>query len=90
MQAVITKYIGQTANRGARIKIDSGYGSKTYPYDHASDEAHDAAFYEWLKEVNEKMKLEYPANQQAQEGEWFKKVARGAHPSGTGYVFIIK
>lgn len=90
MQAVITKYIGPTDTRGARIKVDSWYGSKTYPYDHASNEAHDEAFNTWLEEVNAKMKRERPDNQLAQDGEWFKKVSRGAHPSGTGYVYIIK
>lgn len=90
MQAVITKYIGPTNTRGARIKIDSWYGSKTYPYDYNSNEAHDVAFGEWLEDINAKMRLEHPDSQLAQEGQWFKKVSRGAHPSGTGYVFIIK
>lgn len=90
MQAVITKYIGPTERRGARIKIESCYGSKFYPFDYLSSEAHDTAFNQWLEEVNAEMKLEHPDNQLAQDGEWFQKVARGAHPSGYGYVYIIK
>ena len=42
MQAIITKYIGPTNHRGARIKATASAGSVTVPYDHAQD--HDEPF----------------------------------------------
>lgn len=42
MQAIITKYLGPTDKRGARIKASSGAGSITIPYPFAlsNDDVH--------------------------------------------------
>lgn len=55
-QAIVTKYIGPTDHRGARVKATADAGSVTVPWDHAldSEENHTAAAlalatkYDWL------------------------------------------
>jgi hypothetical protein len=42
MQAIVTKYIGPTSHRGARIKATASAGSITIPYDHSQN--HDEPF----------------------------------------------
>ena len=85
MQTVTTKYLPATNTRGARIKVSSWLGNKTFSYDHAANCTHEAAFNEWLKEINRRLK---ESRNGAHEG--FKMVAKGSLPDGKGYGFIVK
>lgn len=89
-QAIVTKYFGPTNTKGSRIQVKSWFGTKYYSFDHMADCAHRAAFNDWLKEINAKMAIEHSNCQEALEGNWYKFVAKGAHPDGSGYCFIIK
>lgn len=100
MLTVITKFLAPTNNRGARIKVISARGNKVYPYDHAAECAHKAAFDTWLEEVNAEMRKLYekdardlgldcpPAEYVV--GDWFQLVAYAGTPDNTGFAFIIK
>lgn len=79
MQTVTTKYLPATNTRGARIKVSSWLGNKTFSYDYGAVCPHDIAFNEWLNEVNKTM-----------PHEGFKFVAKGSLPDGKGYGFIVK
>lgn len=79
MQTVITKFLAPTNTRGARIKVSSWLGDKTFGYDHSATCAHESAFYEWLKERNKEL-----------GSDWYKLVAKGSLPDGKGYGFIVK
>lgn len=85
MQTVTTRYLPETNSRGARIKVISYHGSKTYSYDYSSPEPHKAAFEEYLKMLNEEMRERY-----REDGEWFKLVAWAGLPDQRGCAFIIK
>lgn len=88
MQTVTTKYLPATNTRGARIKVSSWLGSKTFSYDHAANCAHEAAFEKYLEMVNKEMAKKYGTECPA-DG-WFKLVASGSLPDTSGYAFIIK
>lgn len=80
MQTVTTKYLPATNTRGARIKVSSWLGNKTFSYDYSASCAHEAAFNEWLNEENRI----WP------DGSKYKLVAKGSLPDGRGYGFIVK
>ena len=90
MQTVITRYLSPTNTRGARIKVISGWGSKTYSYDHGVGCAHSEAFGLFLAEQNKIMAEKYPDCQAAVDGEWWKLVAAADSLDGRGLTFIIK
>lgn len=80
MQTVTTKYLPATNTRGARIKVSSWLGNKTFSFDYAANCAHEAAFNEWLNEEN---KI-WP------NGKEYKLVAKGRLPDDRGYGFIVE
>lgn len=88
MQTVTTKYLPATNTRGSRIKVSSWLGNKTFSYDYAASCAHEAAFNEWLKEVNKERSLAFGT--ECHCDEWYKLVAKGGLPDGRGYGFIVK
>lgn len=73
MQAIITRYLGATNSRGARVKAKIKSDSVTLPWDHAKDvdENHNAA-----------------AQALALKLDWHGNWARGSLPDGTGNVYI--
>jgi hypothetical protein len=79
MQAIVTKFLGPTNHRGARIKAKCQAGAITVPYDHAVHEPHDVAA------IALRAKLGWDDGR-------FSKMARGSLPDGTGncYVFVDK
>lgn len=80
MQAIVTKYIGPTNTRGARIKAKCDTGSITIPHPHALSGAavHEAAVAALL------VKLGWtPEN--GHQGDW----ACGALPNQAGYAFVF-
>ena len=89
MQTIVTKYFAPTNTRGSRIKVTSWLGSKTYTWDYALDveDNHNKAFYQWLEEQNKEMASKYP---DTKDDEWFKMVAKGNMPDGSGYAYVIK
>lgn len=78
MQTVTTKYLPATNTRGARIKVSSWLGNKTFSYDHAASCAHEAAFNEWLECVNKTI-----------PHDGFRLMAKGSLPGGKGYGFTV-
>lgn len=73
-QAIVTKYLGPTNHKGARVKASAQAGSVTIPWDHALDvEAnHTAAARYYLDKHN-----------------WSDEIVGGAMPDDTGYCFVI-
>lgn len=90
MQTITTKFLCPTNSRGARIKVTSAWGSKTYSFDHSADEPHKAAFDEYLAMSNKEMAEKHPDCQEAVELQWFKLVAWAGLPDQRGCAFIIK
>lgn len=88
MQTVTTKYLPATNTRGSRIKVSSWLGNKTFSYDHSANCAHEAAFNEWLIEVNKGMATKFGT--ECPLDGWFKLVAKGSLPDGKGYGFLVK
>ena len=86
MQAIITKYLAPTNTRGARIKVISSWGNKTYSFGYEAHCPWRAAFNQWLAEKNAEMAEKYPDV----SGDWFKFVEVGNSPDGSGYIFLIK
>lgn len=74
MQAITTKYLGPTNNRGARVKAKCQAGSVTIAWDHSkdSDENHDAA-----------------AKALAVKLGWLGVWHGGALPDATGYCYVL-
>jgi hypothetical protein len=78
MQAIITKYLGPTDHRGARVKATADAGTVTVSWDHAlnTEDNHRAAAealaneYRWLD-----------------GGDW--KLVGGSLPDGTGFAFVL-
>lgn len=72
-QAIETKYLPATNNRGSRIKATAWAGSVTVPYDHAlnADDNHAAAA----------LALRYKMG-------WQGKFAQGGNAKGNGYYFV--
>jgi hypothetical protein len=75
-QAIVTKYLGPTNHRGARIQAKAQAGRRTYSWDHGLD-------------VNQNHTL--AAQMFAAEYGWDKhgKMYGGAMPDGTGNVYVI-
>jgi hypothetical protein len=73
MQAIVTKYIGPTNHRGARVKATCQAGSVVIPYDYAlgTYENHDAAARALLEKLG-------------WCGQWFG----GGMPDGTGNCYV--
>lgn len=86
MQTIETKYLSATNTRGSRIKVYSEWGSKTYPYDHSAESAHDVAFEQFLAEQNAIMADKYPEH----EGPWWVLVASAGSLNQRGNVYIVK
>lgn len=74
MQAIITKYLGATDTRGARIKATAYDGSVTIPYDYALSE--EANYRQAAMALV--AKYGWPAD------NWIS----GGAPDGFGYVFV--
>lgn len=72
-QAIVTRYLGPTDHRGARVKATAAAGSVTIPWDHALnvDENHDAA-----------------ACALAHKLGWCREWIAGGHPDGRGNVYV--
>ena len=86
MQTIQTKYLAPTNTRGARIKVQAEWGSKTYDYDHGAESAHDVAFEQFLAERNAMMHEMYPDH-----GEpWWALVAAAESLDHRGNVYIVK
>lgn len=90
MQTIMTRYLPPTNTRGARIKVISVWGSRTYAYDHTVGEPHKLAFDTFLSEQNAIMAENYPDNQLAAEGGWWKLVAYADSLDKRGFTYIIK
>lgn len=75
-QAIVTKYLGPTNFRGARIRVKAQAGSITVPWDHALDVAENH---------------EIAARAFAEKWGWLKygKMHGGALPDDTGYCFVL-
>ena len=86
MQAIITKFLGPTNTRGARIKAAAMRGSITISYDHAIEsEANHVAAAQALKE---KFQFEDPAEHRA-HSYWVQPTVTGTLPDGTyAHVYI--
>ena len=80
MQAIITKFLGPTNTRGARIKAAAMRGSLTVSYDHSMDSEgnHVAA----AKALKEKFQFEDPAAHRA-HSFWIQPTVTGTLPDGT-------
>jgi hypothetical protein len=72
-QAIVTKYLGPTNSRGARIKASAWGGSKTYGYEHGLN-----------IERNHAAAAEAFAKHMQWDGVWFQ----GGSPDTTGYCFV--
>lgn len=88
MQTVITRYLAPTNTRGARIKVVSAWGSKTYSFDHSAACAHRKAFDEFLEDANAEMLRKYGS--ECPVGGWWKLVAYADSLDNRGLTFIIK
>lgn len=86
MKIIETKYLPVTNTRGSRIKVTSEWGSKTYSYDHAASDPHEAAFNLYLAEQNKLLAEEYPDY----HGDWWQLVGSAASLNKRGYTFLIK
>jgi hypothetical protein len=78
MQAIITKYLGATNNKGARIKATCDAGSVTigYPHEWYEEAAHASAAMALVKKLG--------WNDTTQYGHWVS----GGLPDQSGYVFV--
>ena len=72
-QAIATKYLPATNNRGARIKATAWGGSATVPYDYALD-----------VDRNHKAAADAPIAKMGWKGTY----AQGGNVEGTGYYFV--
>ena len=73
-QAIITKFIGATNTRGARIKASAWAGSVVIPYDYSGDEAHRQAASALIA------KLDWPPLSSWREG---------GTPDCSGFAFVL-
>ena len=82
MQAIVTKYLGPTNSRGARVKATCQAGSKTIPWDYALDVAanHDAVAHALAR------KLGWISQTGAYSGELLE---RGGMPNGNGNCYVM-
>lgn len=72
-QAIVTKYLGPTDSRGARVKATAQAGSLTLPWEGAADENENHAT---------------AAKALATKLEWSGRWYGGGLPDGTGNVFV--
>ncbi len=74
-QAIVTKYLGPTNFRGARVKASAQAGSVTISWDHGLgvDENHAAA----AKAFAEKM-------------DWYGRYVAGGMPDGSGNCYVMQ
>lgn len=82
-QAIVTKYLGPTDYRGARIKAIAGAGSVTVSWDHAldTDDNHQFAAFQLAR------KFEWiPAN--ATTDDFAKAYKGGGMPPSTGFANV--
>lgn len=89
MQAIQTKFLPATNNRGSRIKASCDRGSITIPYPHelSGDECHREAVRQLLKRFVAEDVKEYGAA--AGEGNpWSREFVTGSIPDGT-YVHVF-
>ena len=73
MQAIVTKYLGPTNSRGARVKATCQAGSKTIPWDDALDvdANHDKAALALARQLG-----------------WSMRFYRGGAPDGSGNCYV--
>ena len=74
MQAIVTKYLGPTDTKGARIKATGYSGSITIPYDHSLSG----------RAVHRKA-----AEALCEKFGWTGRLIGGSDPSGQGYTFVF-
>ena len=86
MQAIITKYIGPTNSRGARIKAECGRGKIffSYPYELSGDEVHRAAVEALVSKFNAEDQKEFGTSL----ASWNRPFITGQIPSGE-YVHVF-
>ena len=83
-QAIITKFLGPTKTKGARIKVTSAYGSITVGYHSAPDVTQGSCWSRAAAQLILKMNLE----RNSEQSMWYLIGPDGlAMPDGTGYVF---
>lgn len=73
-QAIVTKYLGPTTNRGSRVKATAYAGSITVPWDHALSP--DGNHTEAAKALAERL-------------GWVGALVGGGHPDGRGYCYCF-
>lgn len=86
MQAIITKYLGPTNSRGARIKAECGRGKIffSYPYELSGDEVHRAAVKALISKFNAEDQKEFGRTVTS----WNHQFITGQIPSGE-YVHVF-
>jgi hypothetical protein len=86
MQAIITKYIGPTNSRGARIKAECGRGKIffSYPYELSGDACHRAA----VDALTDKFAKEDSEFVPKDRNPWKADYVTGQIPSGE-YVHVF-
>jgi hypothetical protein len=77
-QAIITKFLGPTNTRGARIKATCWHGSVIVPYDYSAFRPHRVAAQALCDDIKS-----------SDRGAWHI-IADAAAPNGTGSVFVIE
>lgn len=73
VQAIVTKYLGPTNSRGARIKATAAAGSQTVYYDHS---------------LNIEANHARSAKQLAMKFGWTGSYYQGGMPGDSGYCFV--
>ena len=88
MQAIITKYIGPTNSRGARIKAECARGKIffSYPYELSGEAVHRAAVYELVHRFTEEDAKQCGAPKH--RNPWLRAFVTGQIPSGE-YVHVF-
>lgn len=86
-QAIETKYLGPTNNRGGRIKAECWGGNVTIPYPHELDtaEAHKAAAQALIDKMSG-LARKYGGTSIWETGRW----VQGGNAKGTGYLFVVE
>lgn len=92
MQAIITKYLPATNNRGSRIKASCDRGTITisYPHELSGDEVHREAVRALVSKFNAEDRKEYGPDSCPSGKGWNAPFASGSIPSGEMvHVFVI-
>lgn len=80
-QALITKFVGPTNTKGARIQVKGWINAAYYAWDHALsvEENHAVAVGHYVYELNKERAGDY---------QW-SIISGGSMPDSSGYAFII-